>query len=223
MTFHHKTVQKVIKIRQAEPRCGAPMHLVSVPRARALCGVPLGPLPGHPVVLRPVGHVLCGDATHQRVSWKGSRVRGQSTPAAWPLQSRGREECLESWTWLKAWAGRRDAAPWNKVTFAMTCKWPAPETASHPRRPRSTYLCSDCCLLSRLRTSVTLSVPTIRMLLPLFLPWFSGRCLFHREDTGGLWAGPAGSWIRFPGGRGRGKPGQLPDLGYCPGRGPAAG
>lgn len=68
MTFHHKTVQKVIKIRQAEPRCGAPMHLVSVPRARALCGVPLGPLPGHPVVLRPVGHVLCGDATHQRVS-----------------------------------------------------------------------------------------------------------------------------------------------------------
>lgn len=34
----------------------------------ALCRVPLGPLPGHPVVLRPVGHVLCGDAADQRVS-----------------------------------------------------------------------------------------------------------------------------------------------------------
>ena len=36
---------------------------------------------------------------------------------------------------------------------------PVPETPSHPRRPTSTYLCFDCCLLSRLRTSVTLSVP----------------------------------------------------------------
>lgn len=68
MTFHHKTVQNVIKIRQPEPRSRAPMHLVSMPTGRALCGVPLGPLSGHPVVLRPVGHVLCGDAAHQRVS-----------------------------------------------------------------------------------------------------------------------------------------------------------
>lgn len=36
--------------------------------SRPLCGVPLGPLSGHPVVLCSVGHVLCGDAAHQRVS-----------------------------------------------------------------------------------------------------------------------------------------------------------
>lgn len=32
-----------------------------------LGGVPLGPLSGHPVVLCSVGHVLGGDAAHQRV------------------------------------------------------------------------------------------------------------------------------------------------------------
>lgn len=37
-------------------------------RRRPLGGIPLGPLSGHPVVLRSVGHVLCGDAAHQRVS-----------------------------------------------------------------------------------------------------------------------------------------------------------
>lgn len=45
--------------------------------SRPLCGIPLGPLSGHSVVLRSVGHVLCGNAAHQRVSWKGSRVKGQ--------------------------------------------------------------------------------------------------------------------------------------------------
>lgn len=33
-----------------------------------LCGVALGPLFGYPVVLCSVGQVLCGDASHQRVS-----------------------------------------------------------------------------------------------------------------------------------------------------------
>lgn len=41
------------------PRAGPPA---------ALCGVALGPLPRHPVVLRPVAHVLSGDAADQRVS-----------------------------------------------------------------------------------------------------------------------------------------------------------
>lgn len=36
--------------------------------SRPLCGIPLGPLSGHSVVLRSVGHVLCGNAAHQRVS-----------------------------------------------------------------------------------------------------------------------------------------------------------
>lgn len=61
------------------------MHLVNVlaqvrrgaASSRPLCGIPLGPLSGHPVVLCSVGHVLCGNAAHQRVSWKGSRVRSQ--------------------------------------------------------------------------------------------------------------------------------------------------
>ena len=67
MTLHRKTVPKVTSRRAAR-----------VARAElppALCGVPLGPLSGHPVVLRPVGHVLCGDAADQRVSCKGSRGR----------------------------------------------------------------------------------------------------------------------------------------------------
>lgn len=50
---------------------GSRRRAARAPRAEllpALCRVPLGPLPGHPVVLRPVGHVLCGDAADQRVS-----------------------------------------------------------------------------------------------------------------------------------------------------------
>lgn len=67
MTLHRKTVPKVAGRRAARaPRAELPP---------ALCRVPLGPLPGHPVVLRPVGHVLCGDAADQRVSCKGSRGR----------------------------------------------------------------------------------------------------------------------------------------------------
>lgn len=60
---------------------GLLMHLVNVlaqvrrAAAQALCGIPLGPLSGHPVVLRSVGHVLRGNAAYQRVSWKGSRGR----------------------------------------------------------------------------------------------------------------------------------------------------
>lgn len=60
MTLHRKTVPKVTSRRAARTaRAELPP---------ALCGVPLGPLSGHPVVLRPVGHVLCGDAADQRVS-----------------------------------------------------------------------------------------------------------------------------------------------------------
>lgn len=51
------------------------MHLVNVlaqvrraAGSRPLCGVPLGPLSSHPVVLRSVGHVLGGNAAYQRVS-----------------------------------------------------------------------------------------------------------------------------------------------------------
>lgn len=78
MTYHHKMVQNLLKIRKQEPRSGGVggllMHLVNVlaqvrrARARALGGIPLGPLSGHPVVLRSVGHVLRGDAAYQRVS-----------------------------------------------------------------------------------------------------------------------------------------------------------
>lgn len=53
---------------------GLLMHLVNVlaqvrrAAAQALGGIPLGPLSGHPVVLRSVGHVLRGNAAYQRVS-----------------------------------------------------------------------------------------------------------------------------------------------------------
>lgn len=56
----------------------------------ALCGIPLGPLSGHPVVLRSVGHVLRGNAAYQRVSWKGSRGRVSKCQHLFRFQSRGR-------------------------------------------------------------------------------------------------------------------------------------
>lgn len=72
------------------------MHLVNVlaqvrrAAAQALCGIPLGPLSGHPVVLCSVGHVLCGNAAYQRVSWKGSRGRVSKHQHLFHSQSQGR-------------------------------------------------------------------------------------------------------------------------------------
>lgn len=80
MTHHQKKVQNVIKIRRSEPRSGGVGRAIDAlgecactgpagaAASRPLCGIPLGPLSGHPVVLCSVGHVLCGDAAHQRVS-----------------------------------------------------------------------------------------------------------------------------------------------------------
>lgn len=84
MAYRHKTVQNLIKTgNRTEVRRGRrlSMHLVSVlARAQPLGGVPLGPLPGHPVVLGSVAHVLSGDAAHQgvgRVAVCEERADGQ--------------------------------------------------------------------------------------------------------------------------------------------------
>ena len=153
MTLHRKTVPKVTSRRAAR-----------VARAElppALCGVPLGPLSGHPVVLRPVGHVLCGDAADQRVSCKGSRGRSVG-PALGPPEpgTRGvgaRAERLEA-----ASRPEQGRPPWSaslqpRRLVTVRTRLPGPQQADTCRRP----------------------------------PWFSGSISFpEKMRVGGAWSPP---------------------------------
>lgn len=87
------------------------MHLVNVLahgwRTQALGGVPLGPLSGHPVVLGSVGHVLCGNTSHQRVGWKRreAAVRKQRPPGQHPGGVSAQRPTLEQhWVPTRRWA-----------------------------------------------------------------------------------------------------------------------
>lgn len=141
MTYHHKTVWNLIKLGRTEPRsrgwqgfdalgecaCTGPAGAAA---GRPLGGIPLGPLSGHPVVLCSVGHVLCGNAAHQGVGCKGSKVSGQWVPAPLSPLSQGRAS-------RKFNEARSSHSSWN-ITMAepVAC----PKTMFHTKCPKS-HLC----------------------------------------------------------------------------------
>lgn len=163
------------------------LHRSGTGRWQALCGIPLGPLSGHPVVLRSVGHVLCGDAAHQRVSWKGSRGRGQQTLVSLPL-SESRETggsgkpapvhsgwLAEKWLF---WSG--PALPWQgpvgHLPLLGTCARSCPPVLL--LIPLVTFFDRSC------------SLPVLMVLLTLFSLFSSS---YLTENAGGRGRGTPGS------------------------------